>query len=142
MKSSVIHINLIYLVECSIFEFKLLVCNELIDVTALENLNKSFKTLSNLATSVTRKVSESCLKPDSLKHSNTHHQNTPKNSQMSEKTKVLARRSVATKRLKKLKSKKQFSNLNIMSSNIRGLGGKKASLEDILETNEIDLCSI
>ena len=126
-KSSVIHINLNYLVECSIFEFKLLVCNELIDVTALENLNKSFKTLSNFVTSVTRKVSESCLKPDSLKHSIIHHQKTLKNSQMSEKTKGLARHSLATKKLKKLKSK-QFSNLNIMSSNIRGLGGRVATL--------------
>ena len=38
--------------------------------------------------------------------------------------------------------KRNTSDLKIMSSNIRGLGNKKSSLEDILESQAVDICCI
>ena len=46
------------------------------------------------------------------------------------------------KRSLKKSLKRNTSNLRIMSSNIRGLGSKKSSLEDILESQAVDICCI
>ena len=64
------------------------------------------------------------------------------NLKASGKSESFIHRSQAKKKLKSLKRKKDFSTLNIMSSNIRGLGNKKSSLEDILTTEGIDICTV
>ena len=43
------------------------------------------------------------------------------------------------KNKKKLQSNPQLSNLNIISNKINRLGSKKASLEDIIDTNNINI---
>ena len=68
--------------------------------------------------------------------------NTLKDFKVSGKSKGLVHRSLAFKNKRELQPKPQFSNLNIVSHNIRGLGSRKASLEDILETNDIDICCV
>ena len=56
--------------------------------------------------------------------------------------KGLVHRNNHKKSFKKNLHKPNFNNLRIMSNNIRGLGSKKSSLEDILESQTIDICCI
>ena len=93
--------------------------------------NKSFEPASN-----------NFSKGLSYKHKNvSRSKNTFKDFKASSRTESLVYHHSAPKRKKNL-PKPQFCNLNIMSNNIRGLASKKASLEDILETNNVDICCV
>ena len=119
-----------YLVESSQLELKLerLRLND-----RLYNLgNKSFKT-----------TSDKFSKGLSYKHKNVRRsKNTLKDFEVSSRTESLVHHHSAPKSKKNFLPKPQFSNFNIMSNNIRGLVSKKASLEDILETNNVDICCV
>ena len=104
---------------------------------------KSIKATQEYSDHVT-KTNKAPPKNKSLKPKSVQSQpkNTLKDFKASGKTKGLVHRSLASKRKKKLQSKTPPSNLNIISHNIRGLGGRKVSLEDILETNNVDICCV
>ena len=102
--------------------------------------NKSIKATSEYSNHPT-KTSKAPPKnePSKIKSVKSQPKNTLKNFKGSGKTKGLVHRSLASKRKKNLHSKTPPSDLNIISHNIRGLASRKVSLEDILETNNVDM---
>ena len=105
--------------------------------------NKSVKTTSESSDHLI-KADKALPKTKSckLKSVKSQPKNTLKDFKVSDKTKGLVHRSLASKRKKKLQSKTPPSDLNIISHNIRGLASRKVSLEDILETNNVDICCV
>ena len=128
-----------YLGECRQLELKLQQLRATAPTNYLEN--KSLKTTSEYSENC-NKIPTSPNKPCEVKNVKNPPKNTLKDSKVSGKSKGLVHRSLAPKKKKELQPRPQFSNLNIMSNNIRGIGGRKASLEDILETNDIDICCV
>ena len=128
-----------YLGECKQLELKLQQLRATAPTNYLEN--KSLKTTSEYSENC-NKIPTSPNKPCKVKNVQNPPKNTLKDSKVSGKSKGLVHRSLAPKKKKELQPRPQFSNLNIMSNNIRGLGSRKASLEDILETNDIDICCV
>ena len=99
-------------------------------------INKSFKTTREYSRNFTY-TDRTVTKTSSCKQENNRILEDSKPSKIKDLT-----RSSSSKTKKQLKPKPHFGNMNIMSNNIRGLGGKKASLEDILETNNVDICCV
>ena len=130
-----------FLAECSKLELKLI---QLHFINPMYKVgNKSTKATSEYSNHPT-KTSKAPPKnePSKIKSVKSQPKNTLKNFKGSGKTKGLVHRSLASKRKKNLHSKTPPSDLNIISHNIRGLASRKVSLEDILETNNIDICCV
>ena len=104
--------------------------------------NKSLKTTEYSDNFTSTNIVLRKTKPCNQENFKNYPKNTLKDPKACGKTKGLVHRSSASKSKKKCKPKSQFVNFNILSNNIRGLASKKASLEDILETNDVDICCV
>ena len=129
-----------FLAESSRLELKLI---QLHFTTMYDEGNKSIKATPEYSDHHT-KTNKAPSKNKSCKLNSVKSQpkNTLKDFKASGKTKGLVHRSLASKRKKNPQSKTPPSALNIISHNIRGLASRKVSLEDILETNSVDICCV
>ena len=130
-----------FLAECSRLELKLI---QLHFTTPMYDVgNKSIKATSEFSGHLTKtNKASSKKKPCKLNSAKSQPKNTLKDFKASGKTKGLVHRSLSSKRKKTPQSKTPHSDLNILSHNIRGLASRKVSLEDILETNNVDICCV